>query len=93
MSNENSQSTETLIEFPSAFPLKIFGEQHVDFAQTMLEIVTKHDPQFVAANMDMRASKTARYISLTCNIWATSKPQLDALYQELCDHPMVKVVL
>jgi putative lipoic acid-binding regulatory protein len=43
--------------------------------------------------MEMRASKTARYVSLTCTIRTTSREQLDAIYQELCDHPMVVMVL
>lgn len=34
-----------------------------------------------------------KYVSLTCTINATSKPQLDALYRELSSHPLVKVVL
>ncbi len=85
--------TDTLIDYPSEFPLKIFGQQQAGFAQAVLEVVTKHDPSFAAATMEMRASKTARYVSLTCTITATSREQLDAVYQELCDHPMVKMVL
>lgn len=85
--------SQSLFEYPSDFPLKIFGSQHPDFAQSVLEVVTKHAPDFVAASMEMRASKTAKYISLTCTIRATSRAQLDALYQELCDHPLVKMVL
>jgi putative lipoic acid-binding regulatory protein len=84
---------ESLIEYPCEFPLKIFGQQHPGFAQAVLEVVTKHDPGFIAASMEMRASKNARYVSLTCTIRATSRAQLDAIYQELCDHPMVKMVL
>ena len=84
---------ESLIEYPCDFPLKVFGAQHPDFAQAVLEVVTRHAPDFAAANMEMRASKTARYISLTCTIRATSRAQLDAVYQELCDHPLVKMVL
>ncbi len=84
---------QSLIEYPSDFPLKIFGKQQAGFAQAVLEVVTKHDPGFVAASMEMRASKNARYVSLTCTIRATSRVQLDAVYQELCDHPMVTMVL
>jgi putative lipoic acid-binding regulatory protein len=43
--------------------------------------------------MEMRASKTAKYVSLTCTIRAISREQLDAIYQELVDHPMVTMVL
>lgn len=85
--------TDSLIEYPCEFPLKIFGLQQAGLAQAVLEVVNRHDPDFAAASMEMRASKNARYISLTCTIHATSREQLDALYQELCDHPMVVMVL
>lgn len=87
------QLQHSLVEYPSDFPLKIFGQQQSGFAQAVLEVVTKHDPGFTAASMEMRASKNARYVSLTCTIRATSREQLDAVYQELCDHPMVVMVL
>ena len=85
--------TDSLIDYPCEFPLKIFGLQQAGFAQAVLEVVGKHDAGFTAASMEMRASKNARYISLTCTIHATSREQLDAVYQELCDHPMVVMVL
>ena len=88
-----NELTATLIEYPCEFPLKVFGRQQSGFAQAVLEVVNKHDPEFQAASMEMRSSKTARYISLTCNLHATSREQLDAIYQELCDHPMVVMVL
>ena len=84
---------ETLFEFPCAFPLKIMGLTHDALAQTVLEVVVRHAPDFVAATMEMRASSGGKYLSLTCTINATSKAQLDALYRELCAHPLVKVVL
>lgn len=83
----------SLIEYPCDFPIKIMGLSQHGFAQAVMEIVLRHDPNFSAASMEMRSSKTARYLSLTCTIRATSREQLDALYQELCDHPMVTMVL
>ena len=85
--------SESLIEYPSDFPLKIFGAQHPELAQSVLEVVMRHAPAYAAASMEMRASRTAKYISLTCTIRATSRAQLDALYRELCAHPLVKMVL
>jgi len=84
---------ETLLQFPCAFPLKIMGAVHDDFAQTVLTIVTRHAPDFDGSTMEMRASSGGKYVSLTCTVTATSKPQLDALYMELTSHPLVKVVL
>ena len=43
--------------------------------------------------MEMKASKRGKYLSITCVIRATSREQLDALYRELCAHPMVVMVL
>jgi hypothetical protein len=87
------ESGETLLEFPCAFPLKIMGLANNALAQTVLDVVLRHAPDFDGATMEMRASSGGKYVSLTCTINATSKPQLDALYRELSGHPLVKVVL
>ena len=85
--------TETLLEFPCAFPIKIMGESHDGFADAMLEVVLRHAPDFDGATMEMRPSRTGKYISLTCAINATSKQQLDDLYREISGHPLVAMAL
>ena len=82
-----------LIEYPCDFPLKILGHTQAGFAQSILAVVKKHAPEFDGAKMEMKTSKRGKYLSLTCEIRATSREQLDGLYQELCDHPMVVMVL
>jgi putative lipoic acid-binding regulatory protein len=84
---------DTLLEFPCEFPLKIMGKADDGLAQVVLDIVTLHAPDFDGATMEMRASSGGNYISLTCTVIATSKPQLDALYTDLSGHPLIKVVL
>ena len=69
------------------------GLAHEQLAQTVLDLVLKHAPDFDGATMEMRASSGGKYVSLTCTINAISKTQLDALYVELSGHPMVKFVL
>ncbi len=88
-----TQVTETLLEFPCAFPLKIMGRTQDGFAQAVLDIVLRHVPDFDSASMEMRASRQGKYLSLTCTINATSREQLDALYRELSAHPQVVMVL
>lgn len=83
----------SLIEYPCAFPLKIMGTMRAGFAQAVLEVVQRHAPDFDGATMEMKTSKHGKYLSVTCTINAQSREQLDALYQELCDHPMVVMVL
>jgi putative lipoic acid-binding regulatory protein len=82
-----------LLEFPCDFPLKIMGATREGFAQAVVAVVLKHAPDFDPATVEMRPSKAGNYLSLTCTIRATSKPQLDALYRELTSHPWVKIVL
>jgi putative lipoic acid-binding regulatory protein len=86
-------ATETLLEFPCDFPIKVMGLANNALAQAVLDVVLKHDPGFDGATMEMRASSGGKYVSLTCTVKATSRPQLDALYMELTSHPLVKVVL
>ncbi len=82
-----------LIEYPCDFPLKIMGHTQAGFAQAILEVVKRHAPDFDGSTIELRASKRRKYVSVTCVIRATSREQLDRLYQELCDHPMVVMVL
>jgi len=84
---------ETLLEFPCDFPIKIMGLMQEEFSQTMVEIVLRHAPDFVAEKVEMRASSGGKYVSITCTIRATSKSQLDNLYRELTAHPLVKMAL
>jgi len=85
--------TESLIEYPCDFPLKIVGTAQAGYAQAVLEIVHRHAPDFDASTMEMRPSSKGKYLSLTCTIRATSREQLDALYVELGNHPLVVWVL
>ena len=84
---------ETLLIFPTDFPVKIMGERRDDFAQTMVELVQRHAPDFMAETIELRASSAGNYLSVTCVIRATSRPQLDALYREITAHPWVKMAL
>lgn len=84
---------ETLIEYPCDFPIKVLGRTQAGFAQTVLEIVRAHVPDFDGASMEMKTSRQGKYLSVTCVVRATSRQQLDELYRALCDHPMVVMVL
>jgi len=81
------------LAFPCPFPIKVMGRREGGFAQGVMEIVLRHAPDFQPATIEMRPSRQGKYLSLTCVVNATSREQLDALYQELCDHPSVVLVL
>ena len=88
-----SENDATLLTFPTDFPIKIMGENREGFAEAMIELVQGHAPDFKAETLEMRASSSGKYLSLTCTIRATSKAQLDALYREITAHPWVSMAL
>ncbi len=98
---DDSETKDTLLVFPTAFPIKVMGRMksrdanaaNTDFAQTIAAIVLKHAPDFDIASLEMRPSKNGNFISVTATINATSKPQLDNIYRELTAHPAVLMAL
>jgi putative lipoic acid-binding regulatory protein len=86
-------SDDSLIIYPCDFPIKIMGATQENFAQTIVDVVRLHDPEFDAGKMAMRPSSKGSYLSLTVTVRATSREQLDNLYRALSSHPMVKFVL
>jgi putative lipoic acid-binding regulatory protein len=93
VNTESRGPDQSLIEYPCDFPLKILGHTQPGFAQAILAVVKQHAPDFDDASLAMKTSKKGKYLSVTCEIRATSREQLDTLYQALCDHPMVVMVL
>lgn len=69
------------------------GKAQQGFTQSMLTIVKTHAPDFDDTTLEVRTSKSGTYLSLTCTIRATSRTQLDSLYQTLYNHPMVTMLL
>jgi uncharacterized protein len=93
MAIENDDITETLIEFPCDFPIKVMGETHADFSSEIIKTIQSQLPSFDASQIEMRGSSGGKYISLTCTVHVSSKPQLDDIYRALSAHPMVKFAL
>ena len=89
----SDQAETSLFAFPCDFPIKVMGKRQAGFAQAIVDVVKRHAPDYDAATLEMRTSREATYLSLTVTVRATSREQLDELYRELCDHPMVAMVL
>ncbi len=84
---------DSLIEYPSAFPIKVMGERVDGFVHAMTAIAAQFDPGFDASTVELRESKGGKYLGITLHITATSREQLDDLYRALSSHPMVKMAL
>ena len=84
---------QSLIEYPSQFPIKVMGAQVDGFVEAIAHVAKQFDPGFDASTIEQRPSKGGNYLGLTITITATSREQLDEIYRTLTTHPMVKVVL
>lgn len=81
-----------LWSFPCDFPVKAMGFARDDFAQGLCEALHPHIGEVHAHQMELRASKEGRYVSLTITFQATSREHIDAVYLTLTGHPWVKMV-
>lgn len=84
---------ESLIEYPSQFPIKVMGIKAEGYVHAITVIAHQFDPAFDATTIELRESKGGKYLGVTITVTATSREQLDELYRTLSTHPMVKVVL
>jgi uncharacterized protein len=84
---------QSLIEYPSRFPIKVMGLNADGFVHAMVTVARHFDPGFDAASVELRPSKADKYLGVTLIVTATSREQLDELYRTLSTHPMVKMVL
>jgi hypothetical protein len=91
MSEQDNQ--ETLLEFPCDFAIKAMGETSDDLDQVVIEIVRRHVDDIAEGAVSSKQSSGGKFTSITVTIRATSKQQLDAIYQELSSHQRIKYVL
>ena len=93
VTDANAPPQESLIEYPSQFPIKVMGMKVDGMVAAISHIAQQFDPAFDAGTIELRESKGGKYLGVTITITATSREQLDELYRTLSTHPMVKVVL
>ena len=93
VTDEADPRKDSLIEYPSQFPIKVMGVHNEHLVGEITKIAEQFDPDFNAANVELRPSSGGNYLGVTITVTATSREQLDNLYRALTSHPMVKVVL
>ena len=88
-----TEPQESLIKFPCDFMLKIMGKAEDDFETMVITIVKNHFPTLSEDNIQKKFSKDNQFLSLSVTVYAKSKPQLDALYQDLSSNKKILMVL
>lgn len=88
-----SDSTDTLLEFPCDYVAKAFGKQGDDFAAHVHALVAPHVDNLPKDAVTERPSSKQSFLAVSVRFTATSKPQLDAIYQALSDDDRVLMAL
>jgi putative lipoic acid-binding regulatory protein len=88
-----TMSEDTLFEFPCQFPIKAMGKANLELDLLVIEIVRRHAPDTKESAVTARPSKDGNFIAVTVIVEASSKQQLDAIYQDLTAHPHVLMAL
>jgi len=89
----NSEQPETLLEFPCSFPVKAMGLNDDGFEALVTKIILAHAEVFSGTSITSNRSSSGKYLSVTVTINATSKVQLDSIYQDLTDNGQVLLAL
>ena len=81
------------LEFPCDFIIKVMGKTDSAFEDNVISIIKKHYPDTSDDQISKRPSKDNNYLAITAKVYAESKEQLDALYQDLSNEPTILMAL
>ena len=90
---ESGESALALIEYPSQFPLKVFGNQSDDFEPVVLTLIRGRCPQVEHIDIRRRSSRGGKYMAITFTFTVYSQQQLEEIYQDLYDCDQVVMSL
>ena len=85
--------SDEIMQFPCDLPIKVFGRNDSDFPDAAFAIVKAHVDTLERAHVTRQSSRQGRFVSLTINIRAESRAQVDAVYEDLSANANVLMVL
>jgi uncharacterized protein len=91
--NNNATNEDTLLTFPCDIGVKVMGKTDQAFTALVFDLLAPFIPGLKPDDIVIKASGKGNYQSLTVNFTATSKAQLDTIYQTLADEPLVLMTL
>ena len=77
------------LQFPCQFQVKAMGLDDGRFHEVVIEIIRRHCDKVDTDGLRTRASRGGKYVSVTVVIEASSRAQLDAIYDDLTAHEKV----
>lgn len=72
------------LEFPCQYPIKVIGLAKAPFKKNVLDVVYQHFKSQISDDLiSYKMSKNNKYLSITVNFVAESRPHVDAIYKDL----------
>lgn len=93
MTTEDTTSSESLLQFPCDFTIKIFGRESDEFESAVKAIIAAHVSSSSEPIISSRLSENRKFRALTITLHVTTKQQLDEIYQALSNSPHVLMAL
>ena len=90
---QSMDPNESPLRFPCRFPVKAMGKSRPELDLLVVGIVRRHVADIQEGAVRTRASRGGEFTSVTVTIEASSRTQLDAIYQDLTDCKEVLVAL
>ena len=93
--NGNGQSEDEPqgLVYPCEFPIKMFGNNHLEFIAAVERVIEEHVPREDWALTKKTPSKNERYVSYTVVIIARDRVQLDKVCAAVTECPHVIMAL
>jgi putative lipoic acid-binding regulatory protein len=82
-----------LLQFPTAYPIKVVCRRRADLRIVIDEIVRRHTPELGDDAIQERDSSAGNYVSISYALTARSAEHITALIVELRSHDAVVMVL
>ena len=86
-------SDESLLKFPTPFPIKMMGRDTPEFRATVRSLVEKHTGPIDDSAVSDALSRKGNFVSITITVIATSQEQLDNIYRDVSSHEDVLMAL
>jgi hypothetical protein len=90
---DGTAMTDSLLEFPCEFPIKMMGRDNAGFRRAAVQVIERHAGRIDARAIRESTSSQGNFLSITVTIMATSQEQLDNIYRDLSDHELILVAL
>jgi len=85
--------TDTLLQFPCHFPIKIIGKADGNFEPLVIRLLFEHFPNIAENAIVLNPSRNENYMAITATVYAQNKQEIDNLYYALTKEPNILMVL